>query len=415
MLAKADPFTPPQSQAFTSQQKMIIAILVFLQFTIILDFMILSPLGAILMPALNITPAQFGLVVSAYAFSAGISGFLSAGFADRFDRKKLLLFFYGGFVIGTLMCGLAPDYTSLLIARTITGIFGGVIGSIVFAIVTDLFPMHMRGRVMGAIQTSFAASQVMGLPLGLYFANNWGWHAPFIMIVVAATAASVFIFKGLPNINAHLALQTARNPFQHLLKTVSKGWYLQAFGTVALMSLGGFMLMPFGSAFSVNNMKIDIHQIPFMYMITGSFTIISGPLIGSIADKYGKFNVFAWATIIGIGVVIFYTRLQETPFWLAAIYGGILFATVSGRMVASGALMSAIPGPADRGSFMAVSSSIQQVAGGFAAGVAGMIVYQPKDQPLVNFDILGLCVAGAMLITLIAMYFINKKVTRAGA
>ena len=157
--------------------------LAFLQFTIILDFMIISPLGAILLRDLHLPTQKFGLVVSVYAFSASLSGLLAAGFADRFDRKKLLLFFYTGFTGGTLFCGLAPTYQLLLAARIVTGVFGGVIGSISMAIITDLFPLNMRGRVMGVVQTSFAASQVLGLPLGLYLANRWGWHAPFLMIV----------------------------------------------------------------------------------------------------------------------------------------------------------------------------------------------------------------------------------------
>ncbi len=166
---------------------MIVAILAFLQFTIVLDFMILSPLGALLMRDLHISASRFGLVVSVYAFSAGISGFLAAGFADRFDRKKMLMFFYGGFLVGTLLCGLAPTYHFLLVARMVTGLFGGVIGSISFAIIADLFPFNQRGRVMGVVQTSFAASQVMGLPLGLYLSDLWGWHAPFLMIVSFST------------------------------------------------------------------------------------------------------------------------------------------------------------------------------------------------------------------------------------
>ena len=173
-------FSQPKEQSvFTHYQVFIVAVLSFLQFTIVLDFMVLSPLGALLMEQLSITPGQFGWVVSAYAFSAGASGLLTAGFADKFDRKKLLLFFYAGFMLGTVFCALAPNYQYLLIARVVTGIFGGVIGSISFAIITDLFKLEVRGRVMGFVQMSFAASQVLGLPIGLVLANAYGWHAPF--------------------------------------------------------------------------------------------------------------------------------------------------------------------------------------------------------------------------------------------
>src|SRR5215471_3100825 len=164
-------------RGFSSYQSRLVALLALVQFTIILDFIIMSPLGAILMPALNITAGQFGVAVSAYAFSAGISGVLAAGFADRFDRKRLLLFFYVGFTLGTTLCAMAQNYHVLLLGRIVTGLFGGVIGSVVLAIITDLFPLHMRGRVMGFVQTAFGASQVLGIPAGLFLANHWNWHA----------------------------------------------------------------------------------------------------------------------------------------------------------------------------------------------------------------------------------------------
>jgi predicted MFS family arabinose efflux permease len=211
--------------AFSPYQKFVIAVLAFLQFTIILDFMIISPLGAMMMPTLHITPQQFGLAVSSYAFSAGISGLSAAGFADRFDRKRLLLFFYCGFLLGTLLCALAQTYPMLLVARIVTGLFGGVIGSVVMAIATDLFPLQMRGRVMGFLGTAFAASQVLGLPAGLYFANHWDWHAPFMAIIAVAAPVGLIILFGMKPVAAHLALKQERSPFQHLAHTVTEPRY----------------------------------------------------------------------------------------------------------------------------------------------------------------------------------------------
>src|SRR5262245_7196653 len=191
---------------FTSYQKLVVALMAFLQFSIILDFMVMSPLGVMLMPALQITPSQFGLAVSVYAFSAGMSAILAAGFADRFDRKTLLLFFYAGFIVGTFLCAIAPSFHFLLFGRIVTGIFGGVIGSVVLAIITDLFSLQMRGRVMGVVQTAFAASQILGLPIGLYFANIWGWHAPFMLIVMVSLIVCGIIAVCLKPVDAHLKL-----------------------------------------------------------------------------------------------------------------------------------------------------------------------------------------------------------------
>lgn len=207
----AAPVDDQRPRGFSRYQVLLIGLLAFTQFTIILDFIIMSPLGAILMPALNITAGQFGVAVSAYAFSAGLSGILAAGFADRFDRKRLLLFFYVGFTLGTMLCAVAPNYHVLLIGRIVTGLFGGVIGSVVLAIVTDLFALHLRGRVMGFIQTAFAASQVLGVPAGLFLANHWSWHVCFIAIVGLSIVTIVVVAFAMEPVDAHLKLKQDRN------------------------------------------------------------------------------------------------------------------------------------------------------------------------------------------------------------
>lgn len=398
---------------FSEYEKFVIGILAFLQFTIILDFMILAPLGAVLMPALNISTSQFGSVVSAYAFAAGASGLLAAGFADRYDRKKLLLFFYAGFILGTLFCGLANSFMALLLARMVTGVFAGVIGSIVFAITTDLFPLTKRGRVMGFIQTSFAVSQVLGLPLGLYLSNHWGWHMPFMMIVAVSAFVGVFIFFFMRPVRDHLKSPPDRSPFHHLLETVSRPTYIQAFLTTALLSTGGFMMMPFSSAFSVNNLGISLTELPKVYVVTGLSNILIGPLVGRLSDTIGKMKIFTLGTFIGILVILYYTHLGVTPLGIVILVSVIMFAAITSRMISSSALISAIPDPKHRGSFMSVSSSLQQVSGGIAAFIAGLIVVQNGEGPLQNFDVLGYIVCFAMIVTLIMMALINRKIQAA--
>jgi predicted MFS family arabinose efflux permease len=398
---------------FTPYQKFVIAMLAFLQFTIVLDFMIMSPLGALLMPDLDISTRQFGLVVSAYAFSAGAAGLLAAGFADRYDRKRLLLFFYAGFVLGTFLCGIADTYWFLLAARIVTGLFGGVIGSISMAIIADLFPMQVRGRVMGFVQTAFAASQVLGLPLGLFLSNHWGWHAPFMMIVAVSAAVGVLIAVKLKPIREHLNVQSDRNPFVHLFKTVSKGIYLQAFLATVLLATGGFMLMPFGSAFSVNNLGITMHQLPWVYLGTGIASIIAGPYLGKLSDKIGKYKLFCFGSVLGIATVIVYCNLGITPLWLVILVNVVLFTAITGRMISSQALASAVPDMRDRGAFMSVNNSVAQISGGIAASIAGMIVFQASpESPLENYDTLGWVVSVAMVATILLMYPIHRIVMR---
>jgi predicted MFS family arabinose efflux permease len=357
-------------------------------------------------------------VVSVYAFSAGTSGFLAAGFADRFDRKKFLLFFYAGFVLGTLLCGMATTYPVLLVARMVTGGFGGVIGSVVFAITTDLFPFAMRGRVMGIVQTAFAASQVLGIPAGLYLSNLWGWHAPFLMIVAVSALVGVVIMLWLRPITGHLHAPGGRKPsgpLDHLRATFGKPRYLQAFATTALLSTGGFMLMPFGSAFTVHNLGISLQQLPLLYLVTGCCTIFTGPLVGRAADRFGKFRVFTFGTALSILMVLIYTNLGVTPLPTLIAINATLFVGIFSRMVPSQALMSAIPSPDERGSFMSVSSSVQQISGGIASAVAGLVVVELPGGALLHFERLGYIVTCTALFSLAMMRQIHKLIPEAPA
>lgn len=399
-----------KQKVFTPYQVFVIAVLAILQFTIILDFMVLSPLGALLMEKLHVNPSQFGLVVSAYAFSAGASGLLSAGFADKFDRKKILLFFYTGFLTGTVLCAIAPTYQFLLIARVVTGIFGGVIGSVSFAIISDLFKMEVRGRVMGFVQMAFAASQILGLPIGLVLANHFGWHAPFWMIAGFGIIMGVIIFVYMKPVADHLKIKSDRNPFQHLLKTISDSHYVRAFLATAFLATGGFMLMPFGSAFGIHNLGLTMEQLPVLYGITGAFSILIGPIAGKFSDKIGKYKMFITGTAISITMVAIYTNLGITPLWEIIVLNVFLFAGISTRMISSSALMTAIPVPQDRGAFMSINASVQQISGGIASAVAGLIVVQTGNGSLLHYNTLGIVVICTMLITLIMMYFLDRYI-----
>lgn len=402
--------TSSKERVFTPYQVLIIALLATLQFIIILDFMVLSPLGAILIPTLKITPAQFGLVVSAYAFSAGASGLLAAGFADKFDRKKFLLFFFAGFLIGTLLCAIAPTYELLLAARIITGIFGGVIGSVTFAIITDLFKLEVRGRVMGFVQVAFGASQVLGLPIGLMLANQFEWHAPFWMIVIFGTLVGIVILIYMKPVTDHLMVAGKQNAFRHLSNNLSNSLYLRAFVSTILLATGGFMLMPFGSAFSTNNLGLTIAQLPLLYLVTGIFGIALGPLIGKLSDTMGRFQLFAIGSVVSIIMVAIYTRLGVTPLWICMVLNVILFAGINARMISSSTLISAIPSLPDRGAFMSINSSIQQISGGVASFVAGLIVIQAPSGLLERYDLLGYVVIGSMVIATGMIYWLDNFV-----
>ncbi|MFN8395445.1 MAG: MFS transporter [Bacteroidia bacterium] len=418
----------PKKPTFTSYEWFIIAVLTFLQFTVILDFMVLSPLSAILIPEMHITPSQFSLVVSAYAFSAGASGLLAAGFADKFDRKRLLIFFYVGFVLGTALCAMATTYEFLLFARVFTGVFGGVIGSIAFAIITDLFPMEKRGRVMGYVQMAFAVSQIAGLPIGLYLANHVNWHAPFWMIVGLAIPAGLVIATRMKPVDGHLKLRSDRNPFEHLIATATKFDHIKGFAASALLAIGGYMLMPLGAAYATNNLGLTKDDLVPLYAVTGLFMIFVGPLSGKIADRVGKYPVFVVGCTIAMSMVAWYTNMGITPLWMLMIMQIVLFAGLTARMIAASALLTALPEPKDRGAFMGINSSIQQMSGGLAALFAGLIVVQEGQGSqavevagqvateatgrLLHYDILGIVVVSSVMVNMVLFAVVNKTVKR---
>lgn len=395
---------------FTGYQKFVVAILAFLQFTLVLDFMMLSPLGAMVIPALGITPAQFGLVVSAYAFSAGVSGFLTAGFADRYDRKRLLLVFYAGFLVGTLLCGIASSYHGLLLARVVTGLFAGVVGSVCMAIVTDLFALEQRGRVMGLLQTAFAASSVLGIPIALMLSNHWGWNKPFLMIVAVCAIVGVLIKTHLRPVDAHIAHHPDRSPLHHLVQTLTNSHYVLGFTATGLLTVGGFMLMPFISLFTVHNVGLPIEKLPLMYTVTGVASLFTGPIIGRASDSLGKFKVFFFGCVVTMAMVTIYTHLHAVAFWTLIAVMVLLHIGIFSRMIPATALTSALPAPADRGAYMSISSSLQQVSGGLAAVIAGSIVVQTPSGELLHFDVLGYVLIVSTLLSLSLMYFINRRV-----
>lgn len=406
-----DTTTAPKERIFSRYQVFVIAILALLQFTVILDFMVLNPLSEILMRKWDISASQFGFVVSGYAFSAGISGVLAAGFADKFDRKKMLMVFYTGFIIGTYLCALAPNYHMLLIARIVTGLFGGVISAIGMAIVADLFRPETRGRVMGFIQMAFALSQIVGIPLGWELAIRFEWHAPFWMIGVMGTIMGVLIAMYMKPITGHLSKKTEKNAFRHLWDTLQNRRYTLAFGTMVLMATGGYMLMPFGNAFSIHNMGIHPDDIKILFVAVGIVNLVSAPFIGRFTDKLGRVNVFYAASMLTLVMVVIFTHRGITPLWLAIIINGFMMVGVFGRMIPVQAIMTSMPAMQDRGAFMSINASIQQLAGGLAAVLAGQIIHKTPSGYLEHYDTLGFVIVGALVITTIMIYLLNRQIS----
>ena len=326
------------------------------------------------------------------------------------------MFFYSGFLGGMVFCGLAPTYELLLAARIVTGVFGGVIGSIVMAIVADLFPLTMRGRVMGLVQAAFSAAQVLGLSFGWQLAVHLGWHAPFLLIAGIGVVVGVIIQMRLQPIDEHLKRpQREGNAFAHLLNTLVEPRYLYAVVTTMFMATGGFMLMPFGSAFTINNVGIASSSLSFIYFFSGLTTLFAGPLIGRFADRRGRYITFVLGTLLTATMALIYTHLGHTHIAIFIVISALLFTGVTARIISGQAIMSGVPDPAHRGSFMAVNTALSQAAGGVGALVAGMIVVQQPSGALARYDILGYVVVASMLLVAILLRPIDRAVRERAA
>ena len=300
-------------------------------------------------------------------------------------------------------------------ARIATGLFGGVIGSVVIAISTDLFPPQMRGRVMGTIQTAFAASQVLGIPIGLYLSNHWNWHVPFLALAAIGALGGLVVAWRMQAVVEHLKAPQESSPWVHLLHTLTVPRHLLAFATTTLLSTGGFMLMPFSSAFIVNNVGISLQDLPVVYVITGLCTVFMGPVIGRAADRFGKLRVFTFGCALSIAMVLIYTHLGPVSLPTLILVNAVLFVGIFSRVIPAQALMSSVPTPSQRGAFSAISASVQQLSGGLASVVAGHIVAVGSDQKLRHFDTVGFVVVASTLTSLLLLWRLQQDLNRAAA
>ncbi len=394
----------------SSKEKIVLLLLAALNFTHILDFMIMMPLGNYLMPFFNISPQQFSMLVASYTFSAGISGFLAAFFVDNFDRKRVLLFGYIGFLLGTLFCALAPTFTFLLLARIVAGIFGGLIGAQVLSIVADLVPYERRGMAMGIIMAAFSVASVFGVPFGLYMANMFNWHGPFFFVAGFGTILLPLLIRYLPKMESHLTSKEARiNPMVLIKGVVKDTDQMLALGLTASLMLGHFMIIPFFNPFMEFNMGYSKLQTPMLYMAGGLATLITSPFIGKFADTIGKHKVYIIMAVISIFPVAVLTNLPPMPFYMVLLLSGSWFVFSSGRSIPAQAMVSNVVSPERRGSFMSFNSSVQQIFVGLASVISGLIVVKNPDNSIQNYELTGYL---SIFITLLTLIFVFKLDTR---
>jgi predicted MFS family arabinose efflux permease len=398
------------------KERIILLLLTILNFTHILDFMIMMPLGNYLMPYFNISSQQFSMLVAAYTFSAGASGFLAAFFVDGFDRKKVLVFAYAGFLIGTLCCAISPAYEILLVSRIVAGLFGGLIGAQVLSIVADIVPYERRAAAMGMIMAAFSAASVFGVPFGLYIANLFNWHAPFFFVVILGILLTPFLIKFLPKMDAHLFVENRQkiSPMQLVGDVFRNTSQLYALALTAVMMMGHFMIIPFINPFMEFNMGFSKTQTPIIYMVGGALTMITSPIIGRLADRLGKYNLFIFLALAGVPLIALITNLPAIPFYFVLCITGLWFIISAGRFIPAQAMVSNVVPPERRGSFMSFNSSVQQVFVGLASVLAGFIVVKMPDNKIEHYEITGYLSIVLILFSIFIASGLNRKLKEKG-
>jgi MFS transporter, DHA1 family, inner membrane transport protein len=368
----------------------ILLLLAALNFTHILDFMVMMPLGNLIMPYFNVGTKAFSILVSAYAFSAGFSSFFSAFFVNNYDRKKVLLFAYIGFIIGTLGCALAPTFTILLVARIVAGLFGGMLGAQVISIVSDTIDFERRGQAMGMVMSAFSLASIAGVPLGLILANQYSWHMPFYLVAVLALISFVLLYFNLPSLTGHIAKAKLIDNRSIINSVIQDKTQRGALFFSGLMMMGHFMIIPFINPFLEFNNGYSKSFAPMVYLVGGIASLIAANILGKMADKYGKWKVFKYCVIASFPLIFFVTNIPIKNSILVIFIFALWFAASTGRGVTSQALVSNVVKPELRGSFQSFNSFMQQLGTGLASILGGFIVSSGADFKLTNYPILGI-------------------------
>lgn len=378
-----------------------------MQFSHILDFMIMMPLGPILMKEFGISTHEFGFLVASYSFSAAFAGLLAATFVDKFERKRLLLIVFALFGLATLACGLSPSYATLLIARGLAGAFGGVMGAMVQTLVGDLIPFERRATASGVISASFSLSTVAGVPLSLWLANLFQWRAPFILIACTTVVFLIIGLRFLPDVRHHLSQQKRAHPFSAMFEVLRDANHLRALVFTMLILFSGFTVIPYITVYAVSNVGIAQQDIFYIYLVGGAATLFTSRLIGRWADAAGKVKIYRIMAVAATVPLLAVTQVQAAPLWAWLICTTLFFVLISGRMIPAMAIITSAAQPKLRGTFMSLNSATQQLASGLAATLAGFITTQSATGQIIGYDRVGYV---AIVANLLAIAFVARIV-----
>lgn len=392
-----------------TNEKRLLYALAAVQFTNIMDFMIMMPMAPMLRETFHISPTEFGALVSAYSISAGVSGLFAAFWVDRLDRKKTLIAVYLGFLIGTFICALSPSYWFFMIARGLTGVFGGVLGSTVLAIVGDAIPQERRATAMGIVMMAFSMAAAWGVPFGLFLSTQFSWHIPFFVVVGLGLPILYTLLRFVPNLTQHLEhYNPDKNAFRHFWEVVKDTNHLFAYALIFCLVMGQFSIVPYISQYLVSNLSFPKDQLFYIYLVGGTGTMLSNPWIGRIADKYGKLKIFTIMVLLSFLPFLAMTHLWTSEIFTVLLVGLLFFVFASGRIIPASAMATAATLPQNRGTFMSIYSFTQQISSGLASFIGGLIVVEMPDGHWEHYNYIGYL---AVIMGLLSIYLARQLKT----
>ncbi len=367
------------------RELMLLVTLAGIQFSHVVDFMIMMPLGPQLRDLFTLTDAQFGFIVSAYTLAAGVSGLCAATYIDRFDRKRLLLCLYALFGLSTIACAFSVSYHWLILSRIAAGTFGGVLSALSQTIVGDVIPFERRGRAMGVVMTSFSVATVAGIPGGLFLASEYGWHIPFFVIGGLSAVLMLLAALTLPSLNAHLEYSRGRKVLPLIVQVLKDRNHQRALLLSSCIVFAGFTVVPYITLYMRANVGIPMQEIPYIYLVGGLATLFSMRWIGQATDRVGKAKMFRIMVLLAVIPLFITTLLPPVPLWVVLISSSCLYVCMSGRMVPGMALVSSAARPEWRGTFMTINSAVQSGAMGVAAFVGGHLIGRNANGELTHY------------------------------
>lgn len=409
---------PTTSQTAVKSENLFLFTMAGIELAHMLDFMIIMSLGPQLIRFLHLDTHQFGLLVSSYTFAAAVSGLLSSTYVDRFDRRKLLLLVFAVFIAATFCCGLAFNFLTLLVARAFAGAFGGILGSMVHTVVADVIPFERRGRAVGIVMAAFSVSSVCGIPFGLFLANNipaLGWRAPFFFIVLISCVVFIVGYKVLPNLTSHIGRPKVGNIFEQIYAVAKHPNHLRAYAVSSLLVMSSFSIIPYFPIYLTSNVGLPENMLTLVYLCSGTATFFTARIIGRLTDHFGKLRVFRAITGVSCVVILIATHLKPLAWPLILVNSTIFFVLLMGRFIPGMAMITEVPEPHIRGTFMSLIASIRMFSSGMATLIGGFVVSRAANGQIEHFDVAGYIGAGCGIAAIWAAHQIRLKPTKPAA